>query len=234
MTVQTRGDCAWTAASDASWLVITSPAAGAGEARVQFRVDANGAATPRTGRITVGAAVFVVEQAGASPPACTYTVEPLEAAVGSGEETGSIRVRASNDCAWTASSGASWVTITNGASGTGNGEVQYRTAANPESVVRTGTLLVAGQTVVIVQAGVPAPPGEASFSGVVSNLTGSCSELTFAVDGELVRTTGATTYAGGSCSKVKNGERLRGDGTLENGVIVARHIVFDKDADIVP
>ena len=234
-TVQTRSDCAWTAASDASWLVITSPAAGTGEARLQFRVDANATTAPRTGRLTVGTAVFVVDQAGASSPACTYTVEPLEAAVGSGEETGSIRVRTSNECAWTASSGASWVTITGGASGTGNGEVQFRTAANPDSVVRTGTLLVAGQTVVIVQAGVPAPPpGEASFSGVVSNLTGSCSELTFAVDGELVRTTGATRYEGGSCSKVKNGERLRGDGTLENGVIVARQIVFDKDADIVP
>ena len=241
VAVQTRSDCAWTAASDAPWLVITSAAAGAGEARVQFRVDANGATTPRSGRITVGTAVFVVEQAGASepppppPPACTYTVEPLEVAVGSGEETGSIRVRASNECAWTASSGASWVTITGGASGAGNGEVQYRTTANAESVLRTGTLQVAGQSVVITQAGAPAPPpGSASFSGAVSDVTGSCDEITFAVDGELVRTTAATTYVGGSCSKVKNGERLRGDGILENGIIVAREIVFDRDADIVP
>jgi hypothetical protein len=240
-SVQTPSGCGWTALSDAPWLVITSPAAGTGGARITFRADANAGTTPRTGRITVGTAAFVVEQGAATepppppPPACTYTVEPLAASVGAGEETGTVRVRASNGCAWTAVSGAGWLTVVSGASGSGNGEVQYRAAANTETAVRTATLQVAGQTVVITQAGAPQPPpGGASFSGQVENLTGSCNEITFTVDGDLVRTTGATLYAGGSCSKVKDGERLRGDGTLENGAIVARQIVFDKNADIVP
>ena len=242
--VQTRTDCAWTALSDAPWLVITSPAAGTGDARIAYRADANAATTPRTGRITVGTAVFVVEQGAATdpppppPPACAYTVDPLEASVGAGEETGTVRVRASNDCAWTAVSSAAWLTIISGASGSGNGDVQYRAAANPETAVRTASLQVAGQTVVITQAGAseppPPPPGGASFSGQVENLTGSCNEITFTVDGDLVRTTAATVYVGGSCSKVKNGERLRGDGTLDNGVIVAREIVFDRNADLLP
>jgi hypothetical protein len=242
--VETRSDCGWTALSDSPWLVVTSPATGTGGARVTFRADANTVTTPRTGRITVGTAVFVVEQAAASepppppPPACTYTVEPLAASVGAGEETGTVRVRASNECAWTAVSSAEWLTVVSGASGSGNGDVQYRAAANTETAVRSATLQVAGQTVVITQAGAPEPPppppGGASFSGLVENLTGSCNEITFTVDGDLVRATGATLYAGGSCSKVKNGERLRGDGTLDNGVIVAREIVFDRNADLLP
>jgi Viral BACON domain len=237
--LQTGSDCAWTAASDAAWLSVTSQAAGTGQARITYRVDPNAATSARTGRLTIGTAVLLVEQGAAGdqppPPACTYTVEPLEIAVGAGEETGSVRVRTANDCAWTASSDAGWVTITSAASGTGNGEVQYRTAANPDSVVRTGTLQVAGQTVVITQAGVSAPPpGSATFSGAVTELSGTCNDITFAVDGEMVRATSATTYVNGSCNKVKNGERLRGDGTPDGGVIVAREIVFDKDADIVP
>jgi hypothetical protein len=193
----------------------------------------------------VGTAVFVVEQGAATepppppPPACTYTVDPLAVSAGAGEETGTVRVRTSNECAWTAVSTAEWLTVVNGASGSGNGDVQYRVAANTETAARTANLQVAGQTVVLTQAGAPEPPpppppGGASFSGLVENLTGSCNEITFTVDGDLVRTTGATLYVGGSCSKVKNGERLRGDGTLENGVIVAREIVFDRNADLLP
>ena len=49
-------------------------------------------------------------------------------------------------------SNVSWITVTGGASGSGNGTVSYSVAANtgPE---RTGTLTVAGQTVVIKYGG---------------------------------------------------------------------------------
>ena len=54
-------------------------------------------------------------------------------------------------CAWTASSNASWITITSGASGTGNGRVGYLVLPNVGGS-RTGTLTVAGETFTVSQA----------------------------------------------------------------------------------
>ncbi len=53
---------------------------------------------------------------------------------------------------WTASSASDWITITNGASGTGNGQVTYTVAGNPTTSVRRGTLTVAGTAFMITQA----------------------------------------------------------------------------------
>ena len=41
-------------------------------------------------------------------------------------------------CAWTAASNAAWITITAGASGTGNGSVSHNVAANALTSSRTG------------------------------------------------------------------------------------------------
>ena len=54
---------------------------------------------------------------------------------------------------WTPGSNTSWITIAGGSSGTGDGEVTFRTADNttPGSPQRVGTMTVAGQTVTITQ-----------------------------------------------------------------------------------
>ncbi len=51
-----------------------------------------------------------------------------------------ITVTAGTTCAWTATSNASWITVTSGASGTGNGIVNYSVAANNTGAARTGTI----------------------------------------------------------------------------------------------
>jgi hypothetical protein len=48
----TAAGCAWTAASDASWLTISSATSGTGDAAISYAVAANSGA-PRTGHITV-------------------------------------------------------------------------------------------------------------------------------------------------------------------------------------
>jgi hypothetical protein len=52
--------------------------------------------------------------------------------------------------AWTAVSNDSWITITSGSSGTGNGTVNYAVAAN-SGPARTGTITVAGLTFTVTQ-----------------------------------------------------------------------------------
>jgi hypothetical protein len=52
-------------------------------------------------------------------------------------------------CSWTASTSAAWITITSGASDTGDGKVQFTVAAS--TTPRSDTLLVAGQVVTVTQ-----------------------------------------------------------------------------------
>jgi hypothetical protein len=77
---------------------------------------------------------------------------------------GSVNVNATGSfCGWTAVSNASWITITNGSSGTGNGTVGFVVAANA-GTQRTGTLTIAGQTFNVTQDGAAQPANTFQFS----------------------------------------------------------------------
>jgi hypothetical protein len=69
------------------------------------------------------------------------------AAAGGG---GSAAVTIPGGCGWTAASNASWINITAGANGSGNGTVNYVVAAN-SGVNRIGTITIAGQPFVVRQ-----------------------------------------------------------------------------------
>jgi hypothetical protein len=83
--------------------------------------------------------------------ACVYQISSTSSTVlPSGGADLSAMVTVASGCAWTASSSVAWITVIAGASGTGNGSVAFRVAANPGSV-RTGTVTVAGQTFTLTQ-----------------------------------------------------------------------------------
>jgi probable HAF family extracellular repeat protein len=69
-------------------------------------------------------------------------------------DTGSITVAASSGCAWTATSGSEWITITSGGSGIGNGTVNYSVSANTGVSQRTGVIKIGDQTYTVTQTGV--------------------------------------------------------------------------------
>ena len=83
------------------------------------------------------------------PPPCSVGVAPTAITAGRAGGAGSVNV--SGTCAWTASSGASWMTITSGAAGNGAGMVGFAIARNTTGATRTGTLTVGGTTVTIQQ-----------------------------------------------------------------------------------
>src|SRR4030095_8956278 len=56
---------------------------------------------------------------------------------------------------WNAVSNDSFITINSGASGTGNGTVNFTVAPNTTGAARTGTLTVAGRNVTITQDAAP-------------------------------------------------------------------------------
>jgi glucose/arabinose dehydrogenase len=149
VAVTAPGGCAWTAASNDAWIHVTSGASGTGNGSVGYSVDANASSTARTGTMTIADQTFIVTQAGVN---CTYSISPKNANVGASGGTGSVRVTAGTGCAWTAASNASWIVITSGGSGSGNGTVQYSVAANTTGSRRTGTMLIAGRTFTVKQA----------------------------------------------------------------------------------
>ena len=142
VTVTSAGGCAWSASSNAPWLSITSGATGTGNGTVRFSAAAGG---PRTGTLTIAGQTFTVTQAAN----CTFAIDPTSANVPAQGGTGSVTVAGGAGCAWTATSNAPWLSITGGASGTGNGTVQFSAAAGGP---RTGTLTIAGQTFTVTQA----------------------------------------------------------------------------------
>jgi len=140
--------CGWTAASNASWITVTSGASGTGNGSVGYSVAANATTSTRTGTVTIAGQTFTVTQAGV---ACTFTLSPTGASPGAAASSATVGVTAAaSSCTWTAASNASWITITSGASGTGNGTVGYSVAANT-SAARTGTMTIAGTSFSVAQ-----------------------------------------------------------------------------------
>ena len=86
---------------------------------------------------------------------CTYSLSPTSESFSASGGTGSVDVTTQSECDWTATSNASWITITSGSSGTGNGTVNYSVDANT-GASRIGTITIAGKTFTVNQSA-PAP-----------------------------------------------------------------------------
>ncbi len=136
----------WQTFVNDSWITVTSGGSGSGNGTVNFSVAVN-TGSARTGTMIVAGRVFTVTQ---DAPACTYSISPTSANYTSASGTGSVNVTAGAGCAWTAVSNAAWITITAGASGSGNGLVNYSVAANT-GATRNGTMTIAGLTFTVTQ-----------------------------------------------------------------------------------
>ncbi|MEY2408245.1 MAG: hypothetical protein QOF48_915 [Verrucomicrobiota bacterium] len=87
--------------------------------------------------------------------ACSYQLTPIDRTHGFGATTAKVSVASSSaSCAWTASNTNGWITILSGASGTGDADVTYAVAGNPNPGTRTGILRIAGQDFTVIQTGV--------------------------------------------------------------------------------
>jgi hypothetical protein len=153
--VTTTTGCAWTAGSNASWITVTSGSPGTGNGSVGYTVAANTGAL-RTGTVTIAGHPFTVTQAAATAP-CTYSIAPTSDSIPVLGGSGSVSVTTASGCMWTASSNASWINVTSGSTGTGNGSVGFSVTDVNLLRSRTGTLTIAGQTFTVTQAGLLGP-----------------------------------------------------------------------------
>jgi len=147
-SITAASSCGWSAVSNDSWITITSAASGTDSGTLTYSVAPNTTTTARTGSITVaGQAVTITQDAAAST--CSYSVTPTFLRIPLGGATATVNVAAPAGCSWTAQSNSQWITIANGASGTGSGAVTISVTASGNS--RSGSLVVAGTTVTVRQ-----------------------------------------------------------------------------------
>lgn len=205
VSVTTQVGCVWTASSNNSWINITSGSSGSGNGTVNYSVNSNSSSSPRTGTLTIAGQTFTINQAGLN---CFYTISPTSNSVNSNATSGSVSVTTQTGCAWTASSNNSWITITSGSAGTGNGTVNYSVTANTSTNSRVGTLTIQGNTFTVNQAGVNCTytisptsnsVSSSSTTGSISvNTQSGCSWIATSNDSWISITSGSTGTGNGT------------------------------------
>ena len=150
VSVAVPDGCTWSASSSGAWIVVNGPTSGSGGGSVRFEVMPNEGAE-RSGAISIEGEAVAVRQSGAARN-CTASIDPSSVAMAAGGGSGMFDVTAPPGCTWTAASSVQWITLVNGASGSGSADVTFRVASNP-GAARTGRIAVAGTTFVVNQSG---------------------------------------------------------------------------------
>ncbi|MEK7830204.1 MAG: BACON domain-containing carbohydrate-binding protein, partial [Acidobacteriota bacterium] len=165
--------CSWMTEISDPWITVTSATSGTGNATINYTITANAGAGQRTGTISVAGKSFLISQD--SP--CSAMVDPASQTIMAAGGNGSVNVTIGATCSWQATTDTPWITITSG-SGTGNGTVNF-TAASNTGGQRSGTIVVAGQSVIVQQTALcPFTLAPTSQAFVVSGGTGSANVTT--------------------------------------------------------
>ena len=89
-----------------------------------------------------------------SSASCMYSINPTNSSVSAAGGTINVSVAAGSECVWTSASDADWITAGPDSGGSGNGTVAYTVGANNNTLSRTGTLTIAGQSFTVTQEGI--------------------------------------------------------------------------------
>ena len=147
--------CAWTAAvSTATFATITAGSSGTGSGTVSYSVSANTSTSSRSGTLAVAGQTFTITQAGI-PANCTFGISPATATVSGAATSLSVSVTSGTGCPWSVVNNSSFLSITAGITGSGNGTVTVAVARNTTTAARSGTATIAGQTFTVTQGTLP-------------------------------------------------------------------------------
>ena len=158
LTVGAPPGCSWSASSASGWITITAGSSGSGAGTVTVSYTANPTGNARSGTLQVAQRPVGVNQAGAAPgPGCTYQIRPTARSVGAGGGGFLVMVNALFGCKWGFASNTPWLVLMpegEGApNGNGNGSIEAQVSPNPGAAPRTGTAVVAGETLTVTQDG---------------------------------------------------------------------------------
>ncbi len=219
-TLQVQTTCAWQPGGSASWIQFPAgnpPVTGTGS--VNYIVTANACATGRGGSITVATAQqLVLTQDGS---AANFSVSPASESYPPAVTDDRVAIATGVGCGWNAFSDVSWLSITSGQSGSGNGAIVIHLLANT-SVARSGNLHINnGASVVLLpvtQAAVAAPPV------VLTTIANGADYSTAAVSpGEIVGLFGSNLGPAGGAGLV-----VLPDGKSIATTVAGVQVMFDK------
>jgi hypothetical protein len=148
--ITTQSGCAWNVASSATWLSAGAGASGSGALSYSYAANTGLA---RSATLTIGSATFTLSQASG----CAYALGTTSVSVAAAGASGSTALSTSPGCSWTASSSASWLSLTTAASGNGSATVGYSVAANT-GAARSANITAGGRTLLVSQAAAVASP----------------------------------------------------------------------------
>ena len=148
--VTTQAGCTWSAASNATWVAISSPTNNTGSGRVELTVADNSSGA-RSGTLLIAGQTVTVNQQ--SRPACAYTISANS--YNSSAEGGSVEVTVStaSGCEWTVTGSPAWVSANpNKLAGAGTTTLTVQTNIG---AARSTTFRIAGRDFVVQQASAP-------------------------------------------------------------------------------
>ena len=146
--------CRWNVATTPEWVSFPE-AIHDGSGSTSFTVPENSATSPRSGVIQIssqGVIVGEISVAQQASPCAPFSISSLNASFPAEGALGIVNISGATGCTWNITGMPSWISVTNGSSGTGNGSVNFVVARN-EGGNRTATLTVAGQTFTAAQSG---------------------------------------------------------------------------------
>lgn len=203
--------CSWTASSASPFITIKEGATGTGAGRAVLAIAAN-SGDARVGTATVGGRTVTLLQERFAPPApgvCAFTISPTSttASAGGGQVLVTITKTQGASCPWTVQPQASFLSLLSAGSGTDSGSVSIGVAANTGGP-RTGSVLIAGQTLTVSQSGATSPmvavvsytsdPGSVVGRGQSATHTLSASEFTLTLDPTLSELRFFAAFSGSS------------------------------------
>ncbi len=153
-TVRAASNCSWsvTIASAGNW-ATASKTNGAGDATVNISAAANSGALARQAIITIGGKAATLTQSAPTDPCASLTASESPTQFPATMATGTLAVQAPAVCTWTATSTASWVTLSAPTTRAGAATVGFTVQANETTAERRAELAVSGRRFTVVQAG---------------------------------------------------------------------------------
>ena len=139
INVTAGAGCQWSTRNDATWVTVDAGSTGSGNGIVRLLVQAN-SGSERSTTLTIAGQPFALHQEGS----CSYKIKPTNYHAGRGPDDIDIEVTTDPGCTWTASSSVPWVTVAEGATGSGKGKVRLLVQAN-DGPPRQVVLTIAGQ-----------------------------------------------------------------------------------------
>ncbi len=196
-------NCQWSAFQSAGWISFPLRPQGSSDGTVAFGVDRNTCVAGRSGAITLATGlptppIFAITQDGSQD---NLALSATSATAPSDAKDYRITVTTGDSCDWSAFSDVTWMTISNGSPGKGNGGIVYHLLENKFPAPRVGSLHVGALTYTVTQQAPPPPPV------VLSSVANAASYFTDSISpGEIVTLFGSNLGPGSIVTlQVKDG-----------------------------